>query len=106
MKTLLIVLAFVCSSCAMWTHVASDYDYDDLYTRGYIRSGYLYRDPWSPVNPYLQYNYFYSRPWSFYERPNVIIIKPEVKPTVPGKRPTREGGQRNPNFTPQRGRRQ
>ena len=107
MKTLLLVLAFVCSSCSAWFAAStSSWEYDDLYVRSYVRPGYIYRDPWSPLNPYLQYNQFYSAPRYFYDRPNVIIIRPEVKPTVPGKRPSREGGQYNPNFQPQRGRRQ
>lgn len=104
MRILLILAAFLLSGCRVW--LTADADYDDLYFQRYVRPGYVYRDYWSPVNPYYQPNYFYYTPRTFYNRPNVIIIKPEVKPTVPAKRPTREGGQHNPNFTPQRGRRQ
>ncbi len=103
MKNLIILIAFLCSSCSLWLNTGSDWEYDDLYTRSYVRPGYIYRDYWSPVNPYYQPNYFYSRPWTFYDRPNVIIIKPEVKPTTPGKRPTREGMSQTPSPYHNRG---
>jgi hypothetical protein len=95
MKTPLVILAFLFSSCSTWLSTTANWEYDDMYIHRYSRPVYIYRDYWSPMNPY--YQPYYQRPWNQYDRQNVIIIKPEVKPTTPVRRPTRGGSYYSPN---------
>jgi hypothetical protein len=97
---LLLLLLFLASSCRMTLGV---YDPDPLYSRRtYVRPAIPQQRYWDP-NPYLSWpGYYYLDPWAYRER--VIIIQPQSKPQTPAKRPSRDPGNYNPNFRPQRGR--
>jgi len=96
---LLLLLLLIATSCSVYTGV---YDPDPLYSRrSYIGPAIPQPRYWDP-NPYWGWSgYGYLNPGLYRER--VIIIQPKETPNY-GKRPSREGGNYNPNFRPERGR--
>jgi hypothetical protein len=86
-------------SCSM---TFSAYDPDPLYSRRtYIRPAIPQPNYWDPYQYYGWPGYGYLNPGLYRER--VIIIQPKETPNY-GKRPSRDQGNYNPNFKPQRGR--
>lgn len=105
MKTLVtgILLFAVVTSCQVVSYV---YDDDPVYsTRTYVRP-IIPQPRYSPGTMYYPWPEYYSfNPWIYRER--VIIVQPnQTPPNVNyGKRPSRELGNYNREFKPERGRR-
>lgn len=103
MRTLILLLLLLILACSCRVTLSA-YDPDPLYNRApYARPtipDYRYWDP----NPFWSWpGYGWVNPGLYRER--VIIIQPKQTPAPNyGKRPSREGGNYNPNFKPQRGR--
>lgn len=97
---LLLLLLLLASSCRV---VLDAWDPDPLYNRlPYAGPPVPQQRYWDPTLNFGWPGYYYWSP-VYPQRERVIIIRPEQK-TNYGKRPSRESGNYNPNFRPERGR--
>lgn len=99
--TLLLILICLFSSCRV---LIDPYDADPMYSRGGYREPVIRQQRYYYPQPYYGWQPYYNPYQVFPYRERVIIIQPRERFDT-GKRPSREEGNYNPNFRPNRGRR-